>query len=305
MITVFTPTYNRSYIILELFDSLMKQTYRNFEWLIVDDGSTDDTEQVINKLKEKAEFDIRYYKKENEGKHIAINYGAKWANGEWFFIVDSDDKLVKDALLLVSKYCLQIEKNHKYAGVVGLRGNSAEVPILSWHNEKRNRKKKELLSKKFIDADAIEYFFRMNIHGDHAEVVRTDVLRKYPFPKYGNEKYLTEGYLWYTLAIEGYLFRWFNQVIYITEYLEDGLTHNGRKVAMKNPVGRKNFDNLLIKIKRVPLAKKIYFCADYFRFGYHSKENLLNLWGECNNKLLALIGLPLSLAVILVRDKRN
>ena len=141
MITVFTPTYNRSYLINELFNSLMSQTYKNFEWLIVDDGSTDDTEQVINKLIEKAEFNIRYFKKENEGKHIAINYGAKRASGEWFFIVDSDDKLVKDSLLLVSKYCLQIEENHKYAGVVGLRGNSTEVPILSWHNEKTNKKK--------------------------------------------------------------------------------------------------------------------------------------------------------------------
>ena len=91
-ITVFTPTFNRAYIIENLYRSLQRQSYRDFEWLIVDDGSTDETDAVIAKWqKEGNDFPIRYFKKENGGKCRAINYGVDRAEGLLFFNVDSDD----------------------------------------------------------------------------------------------------------------------------------------------------------------------------------------------------------------------
>ena len=90
-ITIFTPTYNRAYILPRLFQSLKNQKATNFEWLIVDDGSSDDTESVVNEFIKDADFNIRYYKQNNQGKHIALNFAALNAEGEWIITIDSDD----------------------------------------------------------------------------------------------------------------------------------------------------------------------------------------------------------------------
>ena len=98
-VTVFTPTYNRAYIISELYESLKKQDFTDFEWLVIDDGSEDHTEDLFKQWQnEYNDFPIRYYKVNNGGKHRAINKATELAKGELFFIVDSDDKLVSDAL---------------------------------------------------------------------------------------------------------------------------------------------------------------------------------------------------------------
>ena len=101
-ITVFTPSFNRAHLLSRLYDSLLKQTTNDFEWLIVDDGSTDDTETKVEEFINKGELPIRYYKQQNGGKHRAINTGVQLASGELFFIVDSDDGLVHDCIQKVS-----------------------------------------------------------------------------------------------------------------------------------------------------------------------------------------------------------
>ena len=103
-ITVCTPTFNRAYILDKLYNSLLFQSFKNFEWLIVDDGSTDNTESIVKEWINKNNICIRYYKKENGGKHTAINYGLDLALGELFFTVDSDDYLTNDALYIIYAY---------------------------------------------------------------------------------------------------------------------------------------------------------------------------------------------------------
>ena len=98
IITVFTPTYNRAYMIDKLYDSLCLQTCKDFEWIVVDDGSVDNTEELIQNFIQENKIHIVYYKQKNQGKHIAINKGVELAKGELFFIVDSDDILPKDSL---------------------------------------------------------------------------------------------------------------------------------------------------------------------------------------------------------------
>lgn len=101
MITVFTPTYNRENTLARLYESLKEQTYKDFEWLIVDDGSTDSTSSLIQKFQEENIIQIRYYYTSNGGKHRAINFGVKKANGELFFIVDSDDYVMPNVLEII------------------------------------------------------------------------------------------------------------------------------------------------------------------------------------------------------------
>ena len=202
MITVFTPTYNRGKLLYKLWESLEEQEYRDFEWVVVDDGSTDETEEIMENIRGKASFPLVYHKKRNEGKHIAINEGGKLASGEWFFTVDSDDYLSKNALLLVNKYCSQIESDLSFAGVSGLCGNPKGEVFSSYlkNNKIENNKDKEYLKAEFIDADFEEYKYILKAGGDRAEVVRTDLVRKFPFPQFGDEKFLVESYFWMMLA---------------------------------------------------------------------------------------------------------
>ena len=107
--TVFTPTYNRAYILPRLYQSLREQTCKDFEWMIVDDGSTDDTGKLVAQWEDQNNgFDIHYYKIQNGGKPRAINFGITKANGDFFFMVDSDDHLTTDAVQKMLLWCKEI-----------------------------------------------------------------------------------------------------------------------------------------------------------------------------------------------------
>ena len=124
-ITVFTPTYNRGYIVDRLYRSLQRQSFHDFEWIVVDDGSTDNTEELFaGYLKEDNFFPIRYVKTENGGKHRAINKGVSLAEGELFFIVDSDDYLADDALETIDRieHTIPNELKSYFCGVCGQKG---------------------------------------------------------------------------------------------------------------------------------------------------------------------------------------
>lgn len=130
-ITVFTPSFNRAYIIQCLYESLQRQTFKDFEWLVVDDGSTDGTDVLFEKwMNDESTFSIRYYWKENGGKCCAINYGLELAQGELFFTVDSDDYLTTDALEKIAHWESQLPKTQKYCGWrVTLELQWIELPI--------------------------------------------------------------------------------------------------------------------------------------------------------------------------------
>ena len=129
-ITVFTPTYNRAYILENLYRSLQRQSFTDFEWLVVDDGSSDGTKALLERWqKEDNPFPIRYCYKENGGKCRAINYGLKLAQGELFFTVDSDDYLTDDALEKVALWESALPKDQKFCGIVANGGHSpTETP---------------------------------------------------------------------------------------------------------------------------------------------------------------------------------
>lgn len=128
MITVFTPAYNRGYVLERLFDSLQKQTCKEFEWLVIDDGSTDETKDLLSSFAQRANFPMRYRRQKNSGKHVAINRGAQLAKGEWFFIVDSDDWLPSDSIEVNSRYIEQIADDPAFAGVSGVRARRRFFP---------------------------------------------------------------------------------------------------------------------------------------------------------------------------------
>lgn len=223
-ITVFTPTYNRMEKLPILYESLVEQSCKKFEWIVVDDGSSDGTEKFFDNLP-KCDFPVRYYKTKNGGKHRAINLGVQKAEGDFFFIVDSDDKITSDAIETIYSWLSVLPQ--EYAAVSGLRGFSEGEPMGNI----------DCFSKKiYIDCTNIERHKIMSIW-DMAEVYRVSVLKKYPFPEFENENFLTEGVVWNRIASDGYKIRWYGKIIYICKYLEGGLTRSGKKKFINNPKG--------------------------------------------------------------------
>lgn len=225
MITIFTPTYNRAYILPQLYESLQQQTNNKFEWLIVDDGSQDNTETLINKWRqEKNAFPIIYIKQPNGGKHRAINRGLGAAHGEWFFIVDSDDWLPVNAIEKIIKI-LQSLPDGRFAGICGFRANKAGRPFGNCANITTT-----------IDASMIEIRQKYHIKGDMAEVFKTDILRQFPFPEIEGENFINEAVVWNKIA-EKYILRYVPEILYFCEYREDGLTRSICKRYRNNPHG--------------------------------------------------------------------
>lgn len=226
-VTVFTPAYNRGYIIEKLYRSLQRQSFTDFEWLIVDDGSKDDTEERIRLFQsEQNPFPIRYIKTENGGKHRAINRGVQEAKGELFFIVDSDDHITDDALQRIHDMESSIPKEDKaqFAGICGLRGydNSAVIGTT--------------FDGTILDITTLERE-RYGITGDKSEVYYTNILRRYPFPVFEGEKFLTECVVWDRIAADGLKLRFYNHISIICNYLQDGLTANLDKQIVGSPKG--------------------------------------------------------------------
>ena len=223
MISIITPTYNRAYILGELYKSLKEQTDSDFEWIIVDDGSNDGTEELVNDwLKEKNSFVVSYYRKSNGGKHRALNYGIPKAKADFVFIVDSDDKLTSDAIESANEWIREVKDNRTIAAVSGLRGYPDGKRVGDYPKDKV-----------YLDVKN-SYRNRYHLDGDKAEIYRKELLLQFPFPEFENEKFIGEGAVWNTIAKAGYKVRWYNKIIYIGNYLPDGLTSHVNELKKNN-----------------------------------------------------------------------
>lgn len=277
MITVFTPTYNRGYIIDKLYNSLLAQTNKNFEWIVVDDGSTDNTEEYFSELvKKETPFRIKYVKQQNGGKHRAINRGVQMAQGELFFIVDSDDYLLENAVEKLYFWVGSLDGSKKWAGVSGARGYSKEKIIGGVYE------KAEYVDCKNSERD------KYNLYGDKAEAYFTEVLKKYPFPEFDKENFITEEAIWNLIAANGYYLRWYKEIIYICDYLDDGLTKLGKSKNSKNPQGVLFWAKVQLKAYTNRLKKRLQAVNTYY---------------ECvsNNKHINEIAKELGVSTIFVR----
>jgi glycosyltransferase involved in cell wall biosynthesis len=271
MITIFTPIYNRAYIVQNLYESLLRQTCYDFEWLIVDDGSDDGVESMVYQwMGSTRQFPIRFYRQENRGKHCAVNYGVKLAKYESFFIVDSDDYLECDAVETILRYWGGIKLNGYFAGISGLRRNREGMVIGGKPNFNG-----------FVDATNMERE-KFGLDGDKAEVFKTDILRKFPFPEYENETFITEAVIWDKIAYEGYKLRWINKSFVICEYLPDGLSAKEDQLFNDNPRGWAHFLRTETKYrddKPGVYLRKYYHYYECVNMRFENKEikNMLDL----------------------------
>lgn len=254
-ITILTPTYNRASLLPRLFDSLLRQTNKDFEWIVVDDGSTDDTREVVANLKEKCggAFPMGYVYKANGGKHMAINIGAERARGELLFIADSDDLLTDDALETVANSWHDISDDKSFAGIAGLDITMDTCEVIG-----------SGLPQEHIDCNAIDIRYRHHVTGDMKEVFRTDVLREFPFPEFHGERFCPEQLVWFRIA-HRYKLRYVNKPIYIAEYQPDGITAGITRARMRNPSASMLTYAELTECP-VPFLVKVKAAINFWRF---------------------------------------
>lgn len=207
LFTIFTPTYNRANTLPRVYESLLKQTFQNFEWLIIDDGSKDETQTLIQKWQADSPFPIRYLYQENQGKHIAFNRAVKEARGELFSPLDSDDACVPNALERLKQLWDEIPDKQRFTGVC----------VLCKDQEGR------LVGKPFpqqkMDSDSCEMLYKYGLKGEKWGFHRTEVLREYPFPEIKKLKFIPESIIWHAIA-KKYKIRFVNEILRIY-YIND------------------------------------------------------------------------------------
>ena len=222
-VTVFTPAYNREKLLGRVFESLQAQSSRDFEWLVVDDGSSDGTRELIESWIEKADFPIRYIWKENGGKHTALNRGIAEASGEFFLVVDSDDWLLPNGIETLLGEWEKIEFSQGYVGVCGLFEYPDGKLVGTEFPEERFR------------SNAIELRLCHRVKGDKIALNRLEILRKFPFPEDLSHTMLPESVVWNRIA-QDYDTLFVNRRIAVKEYQEGGLTDGSILNSFRNPL---------------------------------------------------------------------
>lgn len=279
MITILTPTFNRGGGLQSLWDSLQKQTVKDFEWLVVDDGSTDGTKDLITQLQEKSDFPIRYIYKNNGGKHTALNVGIQTICSELTFIVDSDDCVTDDAVESILKIHKKYRSQNNICGYAFLR---------AFPDGKVN-------GKKFDVNEKIGSYIDVRVNGDDtgadkAEVFKTHCLKEFPFPEYPNEKFLGEDLVWVRMARK-YEMVHINKAIYVGNYLEDGLTNNRRKHNIASPIGCMHRAEEFME-SDLKTRYRIKGGLQYIVYGRFAGVKVVDLIRKSRHKVLATVCTP-------------
>lgn len=293
--TVFTPTFNRAQTLERVYVGLKSQSFRNFEWLIVDDGSTDNTLKLIKSWQSKSNFPIRYFYQENAGKHIAYNHGVHLAVGTLFIILDSNDSCVPEALERFKTHWEQIFEQSKdeFACVSSLCQDPSGNVI------------GKALPQDIVNSDWLEMYYLYDRWFERWECYRTDVLLSFPFPSITNT-YIPESYLWFQLA-KKYKTRFINESLRIYWNKQPELDKKSIQITRLHPqkasVGcffayQSALNNNLDYFSRAPI-KFLKHGAQFTRYGLHNQmpinqmlKNLHSLFA----KLIWLCTFPIGIA---------
>ena len=220
-LTIFTPTYNRAYTLPALYESLRRQTNTDFVWLIVDDGSTDNTREVVDGWIKEDLVDIRYYYQKNKGKMSAHNYGVELTKTELFVCVDSDDMLADNAVEVILDCAKKINN---------------EIGILAFKYYVENEENITHINEGIEGCTLKEGYDYCGLRGDTMLIYKSEIIKKYAFPSFNGEKFVPEAYLYDLLDKEGKL-KILREPLYGVRYLEDGYTAGMAKLLYNNPQG--------------------------------------------------------------------
>lgn len=279
-LTIFTPAYNRAYTLHLCYESMCRQSNKDFEWLIVDDGSTDNTKELVEQwMKNDNGFEIRYIYKKNGGMHTAHNTAYENINTELNMCIDSDDYLTDDAVEKILSFWNE-NKDDKYGGIIALD---------IFQNG-------EVIGKELPNQKAIAYndYYEYGGKGDKKVIYRTDVITKYPpYPEYEGEKFVGLCYK-YLLADQEYPLLIMNEPVCVVEYLEDGSTRNILKQFVKNPRGY-----IFLRKERMKYCKTFKWrfksCIHYVSSSIMIKNK--SFIKESPKKFMTILSIPFGIAL--------
>ena len=281
--TVFIPTFNRAHTLDRALQSIADQTFRDFEVLIIDDGSTDETHSLVRLWQQIANFPIRYFLQENQGKHVAHNHAVKHARGVFFVELDSDDSLHPLALERFKYHWDAIPDNVKetFAGVEGLCVDLDGTVS-------RDRFPEEVM-----DSDYLEITKKYKVMGDKKNAIRTNVLRRFPYPQFEDEKHVRDDLILKRMS-RHYRFRYINEVVQIIEYQPDGLSANVFAMRMRNPRGFRYY--FLEEINQYSdltgAYRRFRYHSKFVRYSLHCKVGFRRQYAEVNSTFFWLLSIP-------------
>lgn len=286
LITYLTTTYNRESDLKCLYTSLKSQSVQNFKWLIIDDGSIDGTEKLVQQWLKVAPFQIKYYKKINAGKHRALNFGIPLLDTELVMVIDSDDWLVKDCSKIIS------DTWRKYSQINGVRqltferGINEKKPMVKIHSE--------------VVAPRFDYIEKHRLFGDYNDVFQTRALQEFRLPEFEGEKFMSEGPLYYEFSSK-YMTAFVPKMVAVGDYQEGGLTDNIRKLQIKN------FRGALYQLELEMSPRSSFFgrLKHATLFNYIALLSEANYWRVCKSSKhtkLLLVCFPISI-IFIIKDR--
>lgn len=297
--TVFTATYNRAHTLHRPYRSLCAQSLRDFEWLIVDDGSTDRTRHLVETWQQEADFPIRYFYQENCGKPAACNLGINEAHGEFFLTLDSDDGCTSNALERFLHHWNNIprEVQSKFSAVTALCQNQHGMLVGAPY------------PRDILDSNSIELSYKYKIKGEKWGFQRTDVLKQFPFPVDPEHKFVSESVVWLAIARQ-YQTRFVNEQLRIY-WIDDGAGDHLTTLRPEVVNGRAACHRMILNdlIDWFPKAPRelAQSAINFSRYSFDQGIGPVRQFSQVNPivaRLLLLGSLPFGYAMSL-RDRRH
>ena len=282
-LTVFTPTYNRAYVLKQCYDSLCRQTCKDFVWLIVDDGSSDNTKEIVDEwMANDNGFEIRYVYKQNGGMHTGHNKAYELIDTELNVCIDSDDFMPDDAVELIVNFWEE-NKDSSYSGIIALDVYKNGQVI-----------GKELPNKK---STTLSGYYQNGGQGDKKLIYRTEIINQYPpYPEFEGEKFVPLDYK-YLLADQDYELLIMNKPVCVVEYMEDGSSKNMLRQYYKNPRGFAFMRKVSMKYD-TGFFKNFKTCIHYVSSSFISKNR--KFVKESPRKGMTVLATPFGFALYLL-----
>ena len=291
-ITVLTPAYRRTDPLERLYESLLAQTYRDFEWIVVDDGSGEEVGRLVESWVAAGEIDVVYRWQENRGKHVAVNRGVELARGEFTTIIDDDDRFVENALERLLHHWREMpeEERQGFSGVIGLCVFEDGT----------------LVGDRFpsdpFDCDPVELAYVYKVAGDKHGLLRTEVLREFPYPFETMRGFVVDALVWNRMALK-YRERHVNEVVTVKDYRADGITARERSLLIRSAPATSQF---FLEESQLPhpltLRKRARSYANYARYSLHAGRGLVEQSRAVRSKVAWAAALPVG-AVVYAADR--
>ncbi len=286
-ITIFTPTYNRIGELAACYESLVAQTNPNFTWMIIDDGSTDETEQIVEHWQKSGKILIEYYKKVNGGKHTAYNFAINLCKTDYFLFLDSDDTLVPECIEILDGHIDKIFDKSKISGIIGLWSSTDKTSVARMPVNVEN-------------LSGIELNQKYGFAGETVRMYKTNILKEYVFPIFPKEKFIYENVIFEPIDSK-YKMLIVNKILARGKFLEGGYTSGADKLKVNNPKGYALSLDTSVKYA-LSVRKKINWTILYIIWSHNFKN--AGGYKMFSSKLMYLTIYPLAMVLEMFKQPR-